>query len=647
MRHAVERLLTSPRAPWAGAAVTLALGLVFTFVWSPHPWGWRGIDQYHQLALALANGEPFGTTDVPWAYAYYVAAFYALFGEQAWIPVLVQVAANATVPLLLYAVVEPLAGRRTAALSALLIGVFSFNTVYASTQSSDALCTVSFLGALLLLARAQRTEAIRWYALSGMLSGLVPQFRPNLILLPLVAAAVTMLLARNRRRAAIGSLVYLLLCAAMLTPWTLRNYRLTETFLPTSSHGGVQLWYGTLQTGAYLESRAHNPRSIFETPAFDYFSIAGPTLIVSAGTRGCAPGRPDRVTLVYRTDRDPSEKRVPADTDGGALTFAIPGQPIPTVVYYWFEASWRDERGATTDTPTPHGGAGTPFVYAVSDDHLGDLDLHDDLLDVFDVVRLTRFLAWARPLDRPLDLDGNGTVDALDLQQLTALLLPTAGEPRLDVAAEHATLRFADGSTLDVPRTLSRVTDLGVMGQAAGALSYARRPRWSTTPSAAATSCRQLEDIIVNEPFYRREPHMMRRYTALAFDNIARDPLAFAAASLYRAGRLFVIRGTSDQLTTQQFESSRAVYLAGTLLSGVYLAAFAAGVVLSLRRRLPVRILLLPIVYVPATICFVLTNMRYTITVQPLMFVFVAIALLAVVDRAQRGHRHSPLETRV
>ena len=47
-----------------------------------------------------------------------------------------------------------------------------------------------------------------------------------------------------------------------------------------------------------------------------------------------------------------------------------------------------------------------------------------------------------------------------------------------------------------------------------------------------------------------------------------------------------------------------------------------------IRRRSAALILLVPILYVPATICFVLTNMRYTITVQPLMFVFVATALL-------------------
>ena len=54
----------------AASAATLAIGLFFVFVWAPHPWGWYGIDQYHQLAVQLANAEPFQTFDVPWGYAY-------------------------------------------------------------------------------------------------------------------------------------------------------------------------------------------------------------------------------------------------------------------------------------------------------------------------------------------------------------------------------------------------------------------------------------------------------------------------------------------------------------------------------------------------------------------------------------------------
>jgi len=38
------------------------------------------------------------------------------------------------------------------------------------------------------------------------------------------------------------------------------------------------------------------------------------------------------------------------------------------------------------------------------------------------------------------------------------------------------------------------------------------------------------------------------------------------------------------------------------------------------------------IAYVPATLAFVLTNMRYSITVQPLVFIFVAAAIVTALE---------------
>jgi hypothetical protein len=152
----------------------------------------------------------------------------------------------------------------------------------------------------------------------------------------------------------------------------------------------------------------------------------------------------------------------------------------------------------------------------------------------------------------------------------------------------------------------------------------------------------------VNHVFYRREPHEMRRYTALAFDNIARDPLAFVAASAYRMVRLFIIRGTDDRLTTHQFPLSRLIFQAGFVASLAYFATFLWGVVLAWRARSPFLYALIPIAYVPLTICFVLTNMRYTITVQPLMFVFVAIAVAAALKlgKPEAGPFDSPRRAR-
>ena len=183
----------------AASLITLALGLFFTFVWAPHPWGWQGIDQYHELAKALARGEPFGTTDVPWGYAYYAAFFYVLFGDRVWVPVLAQVIINAAAPVLLYRLAQPLIGARTATLSALILGIFSFNTVYASTQASDAVCTVLFLCSLVTLARGARNGSVVDMAIGGFLSGLVPQFRPNMILLPAILAAGYVVIGRTPR----------------------------------------------------------------------------------------------------------------------------------------------------------------------------------------------------------------------------------------------------------------------------------------------------------------------------------------------------------------------------------------------------------------------------------------------------------------
>src|SRR5262249_13146650 len=120
-------------------------------------------------------------------------------------------------------------------------------------------------------------------------------------------------------------------------------------------------------------------------------------------------------------------------------------------------------------------------------------------------------------------------------------------------------------------------------------------------------------------------------YMALALDNIRHDPVAFARASAYRGLRLFMIQGTSDRLTAQQFDQSRRVYAAANAISIAYLALFAIGVMIAWRRGghgfvLP----LVVIAYPPLTLAPVLTNMRYSVPVQPLMFMFTAVALVAL-----------------
>lgn len=639
MRQSIIRVLDAPHAVRAATIITLLLGYFFIFVWAPHPWSWQGIDAYHELAQALARGEPFPTTDVPWGYASYAALLYRLVGDRIWVPLVVQATLNAAVPLMLFRLVMPLAGRRVAVLSALIAGVFSFNTIYASTQSSDSICTVLFLAALWSLARGMRGDSAVPFAVAGVLFGLVPQFRPNLVLLPTVIIACDILIRRSGRAIA-QMAVFAALVIALQMPWVVRNYRLTGMLLPTSTHGGVQLWYGTLQVGPFLESRAHNPRFYFATPPFTYTSIWWRPLEIHSSVRDCFPASVP-TQLTYWTDRDSQRRRVMPEAGWGERTgadYIIPAQPNHTTLYYFFEQT--DPAGTTATTPL--GGEKNPLVAFVSDEHLADLDRNDDLLDMFDLARILRHIAWQEPVRAAdkVDLNHDGHITAADIDIMVRMAVPElvarypAPASHIEQTAETVAVHLADGSWVSVPKAFGgRQTDVTLSLHGEFAPELIARPLTFTSLAYPArpspTDCFPAGELKFNARFYLSEPFGMQRYLALAFDNIARDRIAFMKASLYRIPRLFIVRGGDDISTTQQFRWSSLVYMTATLLSIAYLALFLGGVAVVWRRRSPLLAFLVPIIYIPVTICFVLTNMRYTITIQPLMFAFVAVAIAA------------------
>jgi len=649
LRLRVTRALDHPSVVAIACAATLALGLFFTLVWAPHPWGREGFDHYHELALELAAGHRFPTFEVPWGYAYFLAIFYRAFGDHPVVPLLVQVVLNTSVPVLTFMLARAWCDRRTAALAALVTGVCSFNTVYASTQSSDAVCTVIFLTAAIVFVRGLHRDHWGWFAIAGILAGVAAQFRPNLILIPFLLAAYMCAKQRSARR--LAQAASLVGCAAVaLMPWLVRNYRLTGLIIPTSVHGGVQLWYGSLQVGPYLASRAYNPRAIFETPVFEYTSLDTMPLRITAHTKGCAVGKPLRTSIVYWTNRRADKRRVDGRLDGGAATYSVPLDPGANVEYFDIESTW-----PAGGNPAVVAIQNAPFVYFISANHLGDQDTRGDFVDIFDLIRLVRHVTWGEPIALADRLARAGISDR-DIERTTEILgdgFAIGKERPLVKAIEHdhnqARLILRDASTITIPRRWrDRITDVEFSGPLAIALMASPVPMTTLEDARSrqpqSDVCAQMENITVNDVFYLHEPHLMRRYFALAIDNIGRDPMAFVRASLYRALRVFVIIGTDDARTAQQFRSSRVVYALATLVTSVYLAAFVIGAVLSWRRGDDVLLPLLLIAYIPATIAPMLTNMRYAVTVQPITFIFIAALFTTLVD--PQASRRARLEAR-
>ena len=423
--------------------------------------------------------------------------------------------------------------------------------------------------------------------------------------------------------------------------------------MPASTHGGIQLWFGTLQSGAYEHSWIYNPRAAFEFPPLDYTSVDEFPVIVTAHAEHCVPDAVRSVDLVYWTNRDRTARRLTAAVDAGGsdVTFTVPQQQSPVALYYYVETRLR--LGGTTRTKqTPDAGAVHPLMTVISQDHLGDLDVDHAVLDVFDLVRMLRHVYWHEPLpsEPVLDLDGDGVVAAPDVRAAIAVLVhdrampATAADAVATMAAtdELITVGLRDGSAFSVPRQWSGlVTDLplrtvGVGSMAALVVSrsrpFADLRAALPDPPASPDPCLAVTGLGVNRVPYRRLPHEMRRYNALSLDNMRRDPAGFLLGSLHRALRVFVIEGSDDNRTAYQFGRAALIYGAGRALSLVYLVLAAGGLVIAIARRDRVILLLIPVVFVPLTICVMLINARYSMTTQPFMFGFVAIALVSAAD---------------
>ena len=645
-----------PAAVYAACLLSLAIGLSFVFVWSPLPFGWQGIDSYYEIAKGLAAGKPFPVVHIPWGYAYFLAPWYWLFGDRPWIPLVVQTLVNASIPLMLYHLVRIEIGARYGVMAAIITAIGSFNTAYASTQSSDSICTVLVVATMLCLSSARVHPRWRVIVLAGLLGGLSFQFRPNLILFPAFVAVVYVLRPPHRRLKVAHMALFLGVCGLVAMPWVVRNYRFTGLFIPASTHGGVQLWFGSLQSGPYQSNWLYNPRAAFEFPPLDYSSMVEFPAIVS-GLAVCGDPGATRVDLAYWTHADPAAQRMHATaSNDGRFEFALPSVPDGTELSYYLVAT-STKNGRNIRSVAPAAGADDPGIFVLSSDHFADMDAADLVIDVFDLARLMRWLSWGvDPAPGPkLDLDRNGATTEADLQ-LGATVLATmeplalADAPVVVTGLQHdqhsATLTFTDGSTLMVPRAFGgRILDLDARGAIAQSLlsrsrsfaSLERRVAPLPTAPGRGVSNGCLEEVGVNRVIRRRQPHEMRRFIALALDNISRDPWAYARGTLARAARVFIIQGSDDRRTALQFSGSGVVYLAGRLITVLYAVLCLAGVVVSLWRRLPIVWLLLPIVYVPSTIAFMLVNARYAMTAQPFMFAFIGVLAIAIIDRLVPG----------
>jgi len=211
---------------------------------------------YWVLGQQIHQGQPYRYGDdtarvfrAP-GYPIMLATMFAVGGQD--VPVLSARHLNALWGTLSVILVGCLAGQlfgaRVALLAGMLVALHPGSVIMSSLVLTEAPFSPWMLLQLICWLRAaasdQRRPLIAWSLLGGISAGIGVLIRPSWFLFTPFAVVVALLcVTQKRRQVAIGGLM-LASTAMVMLPWWVRNYQVTEQFVPTTLQVGASLYDG-------------------------------------------------------------------------------------------------------------------------------------------------------------------------------------------------------------------------------------------------------------------------------------------------------------------------------------------------------------------------------------------------------------------
>lgn len=260
--RAVDWLTTGQR--WLPAFAPMLVGTLLRVLWLHYHFHESVFDEiaYHELAVNLVEGQPYGLPFWPPGWPALLAIVYGLFGAD----VAVGLWLNLTLSVLTIALTGGLTlqlfGRRAAILSMWLMAMMPSNILPVVLLRYEI--WLQFLLALGLWASLWLRSPRRWIGVAVAVTVLATLVRPLWILLPLFlwlccrCLGQTYIGWRGLALAQVGAIL-------LLAPWVWVSSVHAERFVPIALNGGVNLWIGNnpQATGAYINppSEYWDPRS--------------------------------------------------------------------------------------------------------------------------------------------------------------------------------------------------------------------------------------------------------------------------------------------------------------------------------------------------------------------------------------------------
>ncbi len=240
----------------------LALRLGYASVAPPPPVADEAC--YDALARSLATGRGYVLDGVPTAYwtvgcSGLIAAFYVVFGFH-YLPVIIfQAVLGAATAVLTWRLASLFWEESSARVAGLIVAVLPSQVAYAARlYPAVVFGFVTVTASYLMLSSGRKWAA----AAAGLLVGAGALSAPIALTLPVPFLWMDLSSGRGWKRAGIRFLLVIFVAAAVVAPWTYRNWRVLNAFVPVSTNGGVNLWMGNnaeADGSYYFPSSPTNP----------------------------------------------------------------------------------------------------------------------------------------------------------------------------------------------------------------------------------------------------------------------------------------------------------------------------------------------------------------------------------------------------
>ena len=187
----------------------------------------------------------------PPGYSIYLAAIYALFGNNYFTVQLVQDALTSLAAVLIFLIAGRLITWPVGIVSGLIAAVWHHFAWYSNVLLPDSICVLPLLGAVYVLIVTEHGKRRAWwaYGLAGVLFGLSIWLRANTLAIGVFVAIALPLISSRPRQTARRSWLLAVVSLLVVAPITIRNYVLYHEFIPVSINSGIVMWEGIADVG--------------------------------------------------------------------------------------------------------------------------------------------------------------------------------------------------------------------------------------------------------------------------------------------------------------------------------------------------------------------------------------------------------------